>query len=100
MKPARLTAPARGEIRDAARWYREHSPTVAQQFIAEILRALELIEEFPGAGSTIPYVDDPQTRRFPIRTFPYQIVFVELDDILEVVAVAHDRRRPGYWIPR
>ncbi|HVT05720.1 MAG TPA: type II toxin-antitoxin system RelE/ParE family toxin [Thermoanaerobaculia bacterium] len=92
--------PAKGEIRDAARWYRERSPAVAQQFIAETRRALEFLEEFPGAGSAIPYADDPQTRRFPIRTFPYQIVFVELDDILEVVAVAHDQRRPGYWIPR
>lgn len=59
---------------------------MARQFFAEIRQTLQLIEQFPGAGSSLPYLDDPHVKRFPIRTFPYQIVFVELDEIVEIVA--------------
>jgi len=36
----------------------------------------------------------------PIQTFPYDVVFVELPDTLEVVAIAHNRRRPAYYLNR
>lgn len=38
---------------------------MSREFFAEIRRALELIEEFPGAGAAAPYLDDTATRRFP-----------------------------------
>jgi toxin ParE1/3/4 len=61
---------------------------------------LELIEEFPAMGAPVPYVDASDTRRFPVRRFPYQVVYVELDDALEVIAIAADSQRPGYWQER
>jgi hypothetical protein len=36
----------------------------------------------------------------PIHSFPYGIMFVDLGDSIEVVAFAHDRRRPAYFITR
>lgn len=36
----------------------------------------------------------------PIHTFPYHVVFVNLRDRLEVVAFAHNRRRPAYFMDR
>lgn len=35
-----------------------------------------------------------------MRTFPYHIVFLNLEREILVLAVAHDRRRPGYWASR
>ena len=32
--------------------------------------------------------------------FPYRVVYYEDADELFVVAVAHDKRRPGYWSHR
>jgi len=32
--------------------------------------------------------------------FPYIVFYVVDDEEVEVVAVAHGRRRPGYWLPR
>jgi hypothetical protein len=35
-----------------------------------------------------------------LRRFPYLIVFREGMEGIEIVAVAHGRRRPGYWRDR
>jgi hypothetical protein len=35
-----------------------------------------------------------------VRRFPYHVVYIELPDRLQVLAVAHDRRRPAYWVGR
>lgn len=47
----------------------------------------------PRQGS--PYLFG--TRRFILKRFPYSTVYVEMDEYGHVVAVAHHRRRPGYW---
>ncbi len=36
----------------------------------------------------------------PIHSFPYYVVFANLPDRVEVVAFAHHRRRPAYFIDR
>ena len=57
---------------------------------------MELIETFPATGSHIPLVTG-KARRLPLAGFPYHVVFEELPDRVEVLAIAHDRKRPGYW---
>src|SRR6185436_15268320 len=37
------------------------------------------------------------TRRYVFPTFPYSLVYFVENDTLNVVAVAHDKRKPGYW---
>jgi hypothetical protein len=39
-------------------------------------------------------------RRVFVRRFPYHVVYIELADRLQILAVAHDRRRPRYWVGR
>jgi hypothetical protein len=39
-------------------------------------------------------------RRFILPKFPYSIVFLELPTEVRIVAVAHARRKPGYWLER
>ena len=39
-------------------------------------------------------------RRLMLTRFPYALIYSATDDLLHVVAVAHARRRPGYWRPR
>jgi toxin ParE1/3/4 len=39
-------------------------------------------------------------RRIGVRGFPYHLAYRLTDDEVQVLAVAHDRRRPDYWIPR
>jgi toxin ParE1/3/4 len=100
LKPLRIIDLAEAEYRDAARWYRERNPRVAGRFAAETRRALALIEEFHLIGGVVPGVPDEHVRRMPVHTFPYHVVFVDLGDRIEVVAFAHNRRRPAYFLTR
>jgi plasmid stabilization system protein ParE len=90
---------ARRDLQEATAWYRERNPAVAERFVAEVERTFELIERFPATGARIPTVVGP-ARRLPVNGFPYHVVFEEFQDRIEVLAVAHDRRRPGYWTDR
>lgn len=37
---------------------------------------------------------------FRVAGFPYSMAFVELENELRVIAIAHDKRKPGYWLTR
>lgn len=100
MKPVTISDPARSEYREAVEWYRARDARVAARFAEETRNMLGLISEFHNIGSRVPGVSDPTVRRMPIHNFPYNIVFVDLNERLEVVAFAHKRRRPEYVIER
>ena len=40
------------------------------------------------------------TRKFLLRRFPYGVVYRITKSAIQVIAVAHGRRRPGYWKSR
>jgi toxin ParE1/3/4 len=87
---------AAGEAEVAERWYRERNETAATRFRRELERAVELIAERPEAPP--PYVGN--TRRFLLRRFPFFIVFRVNSGRVQIIAVAHARRRPHYWRER
>ena len=86
MKPVLLQAVARQELRDSTAWYRERNPKVADRFVREVQRALELIERFPALGTRTPLITG-KARQLPIAGFPYHIVFEEMPDRIEVLAI-------------
>ena len=100
MKRVRIAGAAERELAEAITWYRDRDPRVADRFTAEVRAALQMIETFPQIGSRVPSIADRAVRRMPVHKFPYYVVFVELDDALEVVAFAHNRRRPAYFVRR
>jgi toxin ParE1/3/4 len=65
---------------------------LGRRFFAEIRRAEDRIVQFPQSAQEIR----PGIRKAILRTFQYAI---EPEEIL-VLAVAHHRRRPGYWAGR
>jgi len=64
--------------------------------MAELDSALDQIEEAPRQWP--PYLGD--TRRYLLRRFPFFVVYRETKGGIEVLAVAHAHRRPGYWVGR
>jgi plasmid stabilization system protein ParE len=100
LKPLKIVDAAETEYREVTAWYRDRDSRVAERFVNETRRTLELIETFPQIGGRVPGVDDREVRQMPIHTFPYHIVFVDLVDRFEVVAFAHHRRRPAYFVDR
>ena len=97
-KPVRVEDAARYELRAAVAWYEEKRPGLGGEFFAEVQRTLELIERHPGLGAPVPRVPTERgTRLLPLRRFPYAIVYREREVEIQVVAFAHNSRKPGYW---
>ena len=92
----RFHAVADAEVTETHRYYWERSPAVADGFLLEVERALDEIAESPRRWPA--YVAG--TRRFVLQRFPFLIVYLARPRSIIVVAVAHGRRRPGYWLPR
>jgi len=85
------------ELTEAAVFYaREANAEIGLAFVAEFEKSLALLCDNPQLGA--PWRKD--RRRFPLRKFPYSIVYYIRGEELRVVALAHHRRRPGYWAGR
>jgi plasmid stabilization system protein ParE len=84
------------EAEKATRWYRERSASAAAQFVQEVNHAIDRILAAPNRWPAGPR----GTRKFLLRRFPFAVVYRELPSALQVLAVAHGHRRPGYWKTR
>jgi plasmid stabilization system protein ParE len=88
---------AGAEYDGAFDWYLERSPDAALKFDSEVNRALAEIAQAPQRWAIGPY----QTRRFLLRKFPFVLIYRErAGGNIQVVAVAHTSRKPGYWKER
>lgn len=70
---------------------------------AEFLESAGYYESsVPGLGSTfIEEVElQPDIRRAPLDKFPLSIIYREKLTGFQILAIAHDRRRPQYWLER
>lgn len=87
---------AETEAREAFLWYFDRSPIAADAFRTELLDAIDSL--------TTTAVDWPEDedgiRRYHLKHFPYTVMYEVLDHQVTVFAVAHQRRRPGYWQDR
>ena len=97
MKRFRFHPEARKEARNAATWYRERSPEAARGFTDAVADGVQSIRERP---ETWPIWQRTVVRRRILRRFPYSIFYVVEHDVVVILAVAHHKRRPGYWLPR
>ena len=96
----RISEEAEAEMAEAARWYETHRRGFGVEFLDAVDAAAARIAEAPRIGSLVPGISDQAIRRRPVRRFPYHVVYLELPDRLQILAIAHDRRRPGYWVGR
>jgi plasmid stabilization system protein ParE len=101
VRRARLCPEAEGELREAAAWYKERSPEVARRFLREVRVLAKAVARMPlRFPALLDPVLDPPVRRALVHGFPYALVFVITEDAIEVLAVAHQHRMPGYWLYR
>lgn len=88
---------AADELVDGASFYaREASIALAQDFISEFERSVDLLRANPKLGP----VFHGGFRRLPLRRFPYSLVYFVAGEEIRIIAVAHQRRRPGCWRSR
>lgn len=101
MSAVRLSSEAVDELGEAAAWYRDRRPGLEIEFLAEFERVLPLIENSPASFSRVLDLPaDLVIRRALLPRFPYAVVFMDLGAEIRVLAVAHAKRRPGYWLNR
>lgn len=97
----RLASEALDEANDAAEWYEARRAELGHVFVAELARCLDLIVEhpqgFPRLAHTNPQLE---IRRALLSRFPNAVVFVEVPDRIQVLAIAYTSRQPGYWLNR
>ena len=93
-----IGAVARQELEEARSWYERQHDGLGLRFVKTIEAAILRIARFPLANTEIV----PGIRRALVADFPYMVIYsCEMEDeVLSVIAIAHQHRRPGYWQER
>jgi plasmid stabilization system protein ParE len=96
VKPVALHCEANVELTATAKRYACERPELARAFLRAFRAAKDAVAQQPDRFS---FLEKP-VRRARISGFPYRIVYEELDDCVQILAVMHDSREPGYWKTR
>lgn len=88
-------------MREAAIWYENQRRGLGWEFFWEVDDLVTRLAngELPGSPSDIDLGDD-SLRRGIIHRFPYSVYYLHAHNELIILAVAHQKRRPGYWTRR
>lgn len=91
-----LLPEAIADARTARDYYLSKSPQVEESFRHELERGIELIREHPETWPRYVHA----TRRLILKDFPYSLVYTTDGTYSLVVAIAHAKRKPAYWMRR
>jgi plasmid stabilization system protein ParE len=93
---------ARAELRSAALWYEERRAGLGDEFISAIAASLERVRDAPDSYPAWPgtRAESPLIRKATTLRFPYVIAFEKHEHHVLVLAVAHAKRKPLYWLTR
>ena len=94
--PYRFASAAEEELAKSILFYRDISPELADDFVRQLDRVIELLRRSPNLGTPT----DGSLRKFPLTRFPFTIHYRIESETIVIYAVAHQSRRPGYWKSR
>jgi len=97
-RPIRTARPASEELTAAVRWYEEQRSGLGAEFFDAVLETLARIAEHPEAGAVA--FGAIEARRMLVAGFPYHVVYRRGVEDIRVLAFAHLKRRPGFWMHR
>lgn len=92
MKVRELTV-ALAELDEAIEHYRAIDVRLAARLLDEVDAGKQAIARFPKAWKRLP----SGVRAFPLRRFPYTLLYMAEGDEILIVAYAHQSREPRYW---
>ena len=96
--PIRFEDEADAEYRHAGRWYEGRRAGLGLEFFDAVDATVSQIVELPRSGERVPHLPaELPVRRVAVKRFPYHVVYLETPPEIRILAVAHDRRKPGYW---
>lgn len=89
---------AQAEFAADVDWYDDREVGVGGRFATSIRAAVDAAVDDPDAWAKWPgWEREPVVRSKGVADFPYRVVYFVEGDLLTIVAVAHAKRRPGYW---
>ncbi len=84
------------EFIETAAYYESAAPQLGSRFIFAVEAAEALISAHNEIGQEI----DSGFRHFVLAEFPHSIIYSLEHDRVWIVAIAHHKRKPGYWLER
>lgn len=88
---------AQAELDAAVDYYADHaSERVAEAFLQDALQTRQRLIEHPEIGKAV----SKRLRALTFKHFPYSLIYRLSTDTISIHAVAHQRRRFGYWTGR
>jgi plasmid stabilization system protein ParE len=89
---------AQEEVLESVKYYERKASGLGDRFSAEIQTTLALLQSFPEIGK--PFVKSE--RKFSLNRFPFALIYNynEVKNHIEIYAVKHHSRWPGYWTSR
>ena len=88
--------PAYEEYNEAIEFYKLKSEGLEKKFILEIDRTLGIIKNYP---ESFPKFTE-NTRKAIVSIFPFNLIYSISDKSILIIAVAHQHRKPNYWLSR
>jgi plasmid stabilization system protein ParE len=88
---------AEAEYLESIAYYESKRPGLGAAYLAEFERVMDEICEAPHRS---PVERRPDVRRKQMKRFPYTVLYRVRANTVQVLAVAHHRRRPQYWLGR
>jgi plasmid stabilization system protein ParE len=96
MLPVDYVSGARRDFDESFDWYAERSIQAALRFVTAVDAAIAKIAADPTHFAS----PDGIHRECPVKKFPFRIVYRVVENRIVVMAIAHAKRRPGYWRDR
>ena len=93
----RLHPDAALEHEDQIAYYEERRAGLGRRYHLATLRAIALASSNPRRSKI---VRPPNLRKVSLRGFPFAVTYREVDTMVQVLAIAHHRRAPNYWVRR
>lgn len=92
---------ARGEFDGDIDWYEARGTGLGDRFEAAVDESVFTLLEWPESGTAWPGWDSiPVVRSRRVAGFPYRLVYLVQPAEVVLVALAHEKRKPGYWRDR
>lgn len=93
MKPYQFHPEALEEADNAASFYKMQQPDLEKRFLETLEDAITRIRRNPLLYRRV----EGKIRKCSLLRFPYGVIYRIENDYIEIIAVMHLRRQPGYW---
>jgi plasmid stabilization system protein ParE len=87
---------AQKELDDAVLYYELEQSGLGQRFRSTVRKTIDRIKKYPTSWP----IEREEVRKCFVHKFPYKILYSVQKQSIVILAIAHQHRKPGYWIER